>query len=124
MKKTIMVVDDDKSTLEVIGGILKSEGYNVVKAENAIKALAKLKKTKVDLVLIDHFMPKMTGVELLEKIRANKRLKDLKCAFVTVGIFKKFGKKWIEKLNALDYIRKPFEYKDFVKRVKKMVEQK
>ena len=123
-KKTILIVDDDESILNVIETLLKSEGYKVVKAENGVKALAKLKKTKVDLVLIDHFMPKMTGVELLEKIRADKKLKNLKCAFITVGIFKKFGKRWIEKLNALDYIHKPFDNADLVKRVKKMLEQK
>lgn len=123
-KKTILIVDDDESILNVIETLLKSEGYKVVKAENGVKALAKLTKTKVDLVLIDHFMPKMTGVELLEKIRADKKLKNLKCAFITVGIFKKFGKRWIEKLNALDYIHKPFDNKDLVKRVKKMLEQK
>ncbi len=123
-KKTILTVDDDESILKVIGAILKPEGYNVVKAENGVKALAKLKKTKVDLVLIDHFMPKMTGVELLEKIRADKKLKDLKCAFLTIGIFQKFGKKWIKKLNAIDYIKKPFDNEDLVNRVKKMLGQK
>jgi len=121
MKTTIMIVDDDPPILKVVGEILKQEGYNVIKAENGIEALGKLKKRKVDLVLIDHFMPKMTGIELLEKIRADKRLRNLKCAFLTVGIFKKFGKKWIKKLNALDYIRKPFSNKDLIKRVKKMV---
>jgi len=121
VKKTIMVVDDEPNILKLLEDLLKQEGYNVVKAENAIKALAKLKKTKVDLVLIDYFMPKMTGVELLEKIRRDDKLKNLKCVFVTAGVFKEIGKKWIEKLNALDYIRKPFDNKDLVKRIKKAI---
>jgi len=122
MKKTIMLVDDDLPILNVVDDLLKQEGYNVIKVDNAIKALDILKKTKVDMVLIDHFMPKMTGLELLEEIRADKRLKDLKCAFLTVGIFKNLGKKWIKKLNALDYIRKPFDNKDLIKRVKKIID--
>jgi len=116
-----MTVDDDIVILKTIEDILKLEGYSVIKTESGAKALATLKKTKVDLVLIDYFMPEMTGVQLLEKIRKDKKLKDLKCAFITAGAFGKIGEKWIKKLNALDNIKKPFENKDLVKRIKKML---
>ena len=120
-KKTVMTVDDSETLLKLVEDILVPEGYNVVKARNGEEALKKLKKTKVDLVLIDYFMPGMNGVELLEEIRADKDLKKLKCAFLTIGVFKKVGERWIKKLNSLDYIKKPFKYKDLIKRVDRMI---
>jgi len=120
-KKLILIVDDEPIILKVVQDILTPEGYVVLSASSADEALSMLKKAKVDLVLIDHFMPDKTGVELLEEIRQDDDLKDLKCAFITAGVFKELGMKWVKKLNALDYIKKPFEYKDLIKRVKKMI---
>lgn len=116
-----MIVDDEEPIIKVIKAILEPEGYKVISANNAKKALALLKKRKADLVLIDNFMPGMTGVELLEKIRSDSKLQDLKCAFITVGVFQEMGMKWVKKLKALDYIKKPFDYKDLIKRVRKML---
>ncbi len=121
-KKIILTVDDEPTINKIVEDILEPEGFEVISATSAQEALSMLKKTKVDLVLIDYFMTGVTGVELLEKIRSDDKLKNLKCAFVTAGVFKEVGMKWIKKLNALDYIKKPFEYKDLIKRVKKMVE--
>ena len=120
-KKIILIVDDEPTINKVVQDILEPEGYEVISATSAKEALSLLKKTKVDLALLDHFMPGMTGVDLLEEIRKDNNLKNLKCAFITAGVFKELGMKWIKKLGALDYIKKPFQYKDLIKRVKKMI---
>jgi len=121
-KKIILIVDDEPIIIKVVQDILEPEGYEVISATSANEALSLLRKTKVDLALLDHFMPNMTGVQLLEKIRKDNKLKNLKCAFITVGVFKELGMKWIKKLNALDYIKKPFQNKDLIERVKKMID--
>ena len=120
-KKTIMVVDDEVEILKVVENILKIEGYHVVKAKNGIEALKKLKNIKPDLILLDFFMPKMSGRDVCKKIRADDKLKDLKVAFVTVARFSKQGIKQLKDMDVLDYITKPFEYKDLINRVKKIV---
>ena len=120
-KKTIMVVDDEPPINKVIEDILEPEGYKVVSAISGQEALDKLKKVKPNLILIDFFMPGISGRELCEKIRADKKLKNLKVVFLTAATFSASGMKDLDKLNVLDYIKKPFEYKDLVKRIKKVV---
>jgi len=119
MAKTIMVVDDEQSILDVVEAVLIQEGYNVIKATSGEDAMEKLKSVKPDLILLDYFMPKMSGGDVLEKIRADDNLKDLKVIFLTAaaGLWK------YEKLNILDYIKKPFDNKDLVQRIKNAIER-
>ena len=123
-QKTIMVVDDSKFILKVVTDILSKGGYNVVIASDGLEALEKLKNMKVDLLLIDFFMPQMSGRELCEKIRADSNLKDVKLAFLTSAEFSPHGMKELENLNVLDYIKKSFVHNDLIQRVKKILNGK
>ena len=116
-----MVVDDDVNILKVVEDILEPEGYNVVKAKSGFDALKILKKIRPDLILVDYFMPNMSGVELCEKIRSDNKLKDIKLAFLTAGTFSVVSEKYLERMNVLDIIKKPFDYKDIISRVKKII---
>ena len=68
----ILVVDDDRTTRHLIRGILTNAGHRVTVAKDGVEALALLKTNRVDLVLCDVWMPRMNGLDLLEKIRARK----------------------------------------------------
>jgi len=120
-KKTVMIVDDEPLINKVVEDILEPEGYNVVVAISGQEALNKLKKVKTDLILIDFFMPGMSGRELCEKIRSDSKLKNIKVAFLTAATFTESGIKELHNMDVLDYIQKPFEYKDLIQRVKKMI---
>ena len=121
-KKIIMIVDDEPSITKVVSDVFTQEDYEVVIASSGEEALEKLKKTKPNLILIDFFMPGMSGRELCEKIRADSEFKDLKIAFITAASFSQSGEKELKNLNVLDYIKKPFDNKDLVERVRKIVE--
>ncbi len=120
-KKKIMVVDDEESLLELVGGLLKIEGFNVITVTSGQECLDKLKTVKPDLILLDMMMPGMSGREACEKIRKDTKTKDLKVAFLTVAKFSETGKDVLKKMNVSDYITKPFDNADLVKRIKKMV---
>lgn len=120
-KKTIMVVDDEKSLLELLGALLEEEGYEVVNASSGDEALAKLKTVKPDLVLLDMMMPGMSGREVCERIRGDPETKNLKVVFLTVAKFSEVGKDTLSEMDVSDYITKPFENEDLLKRVKKIV---
>ena len=119
-KKTIMVVDDEESLLELVRGVLEAEGFDVVTVASGQECLNRLKKARPDLILMDMMMPGMSGRETTEKIRADPKIRGVKIAFLTVARFSESGIKSLKGLGVLDYITKPFENEDLVKRIKKI----
>ena len=81
-KKTILVIDDDATTLRSMKSILDNK-YNVELANSGEKAFQMMEKKVPDLVLLDYDMPVMNGKEVLEKIRATKEYANLPAIFVT-----------------------------------------
>ena len=122
-KKTIMIVDDEALILESVGEILSKEGYNVIKALSGPEALAKLRKRKVNLVLTDVMMPSMGGIELTKKIRKDPEFKDINLAFLTIISFSKDQKQKLKNFKISDYIQKPFDSEDLIKRVNKITKK-
>jgi len=123
-KKKIMVVDDEESLLQLVAAILGNEGYEVIQAANGKECLDKLKKETPDLILLDVMMPGMTGREVLENIRKNPKTKNIKVILLTVIRYVelgKLGKDMFKSLKVIDYITKPFENDDLIKRVKKVL---
>jgi CheY-like chemotaxis protein len=118
-KKKIMVVDDESSLVELVRAVFSQEGFEVISAYSGSECLEKLKREKPDLILMDMMMPGMSGRETTEKIRANPKTKGLKVVFLTVARFSEVGKDSLAKLKVSDYITKPFDNRDLVKRVKK-----
>jgi CheY-like chemotaxis protein len=123
MSKTVMIVDDTRDTVGMVKRLLESEGFQTMTAFNGKEALEMLKKAeeKPDLILLDMYMPEMSGREVCERIRKDEDLKDLKVAFLTVAAFRDQGKKMLEDLKVIDYITKPFNIDDLMKRVHKML---
>jgi DNA-binding NtrC family response regulator len=70
MKGSILVVDDERNQREILGAILKSEGYIPLLASGGAEALRVLEREAVDLVITDLVMPGMTGEELIDAILA------------------------------------------------------
>ncbi|MGC8812226.1 MAG: response regulator [Candidatus Aenigmatarchaeota archaeon] len=119
--KKIMIVDDEENLVELVKAIFEQEGYEVIPAYSGKECLEKLEKVKPDLILMDMMMPEMTGKETTKKIRENPKTKNLKVAFLTVVRLSEIGKEELKKLNVLDFITKPFDNEDLVRRVKKIL---
>ena len=121
MKKKIMIVDDEEILIELVKAVLEQEGFEVIGVNSGKECLEKLEKVKPNLILMDMMMPVMTGRETVEKIRKNPKTRDIKIAFLTVVRFSEFGKDDLKSLNILDFITKPFDNNDLVKRVKNIL---
>jgi CheY-like chemotaxis protein len=124
MNKKIMIVDDTRDTVGMVKTLLQSRGFDTLCAYNGKEALEKLKEMeeKPDLILLDMFMPEMSGREVCERIRNDDELKNIKIAFFTVAAFRDQGKQTLKDLQISDYITKPFDIDDLVKRIHKMVD--
>lgn len=116
MGNRILVVDDDDMNLRMAEFVLKKENYEVIKAASGEETLSLLENGDVDLVLLDIEMPKMNGIQTLEKIRDDKTFGDVKVMFLTAGEADSIAN--VSTLNVLGYIKKPFMPKDLISQVK------
>ncbi len=122
--KTIMVVDDEEDTRSTIKSVLEDEGLNVVSAVNGQDCLNKLKKIKPDLILLDIMMPGLTSKEIIAAIRKKKYKPLIKIIFLTVVRFAEMTQKDIMNGDVVDFIEKPFDTPDLIKRIKKALKIK
>lgn len=114
---TILVVDDNKRNLQVVGNILHNEKYKVAMAINGLTALKLVSQLKPDLVLLDIMMPEMDGYEVCKRLKENPETKDIPVIFLTAkvetnDIVEGFN------LGGVDYITKPFKQKELLVRIK------
>jgi two-component system alkaline phosphatase synthesis response regulator PhoP len=116
----ILLVDDEVDILEIVGYNLSSEGYQVITAENGLEALAKVKKHKPHLIILDVMMPEMDGIEACEKIRALPGIGDTVITFLTAR-----GEDYSQvagfDAGADDYISKPIKPKVLVSKIKALL---
>ncbi len=118
-RKRILLVDDEPNVLKLLKTLFDNEGYDAMMVLGGAEALAAMRKSSFDLVLVDFFMPDMNGRELCERIRKNEKWDKVKLIFVTVAEFGLQAMQEMKRLRISDYVPKPFDNKDLVKRVKK-----
>ncbi|GAB4170312.1 MAG: hypothetical protein Kow00108_04320 [Calditrichia bacterium] len=117
----VLVVDDEDHVREVLKDFLEALAYEVDTAEDGSDALNKIEPGKYDLVISDLLMPKMDGLELLERIRKI----DKSVVFLMIT-----GYPSIEtavdaiKKGAYDYITKPFNMDDVKIKIERAFEKK
>jgi two-component system response regulator AtoC len=114
----ILLVDDNKSTIDALEQLVMEKGFNCITAENAEIAEKKFKSNSVDLVITDMKLPGMSGLDLLRKI---KNFNDS----VPVIVITAFGsvEKAVEavKLGAFDFITKPFTVEEIEIKITKAI---
>jgi two-component system, cell cycle response regulator DivK len=112
MMKEILIVEDNLMNMELILDLLEFYGYGVTQAEDGIKALERLAEKKFDLILLDMQLPKMDGLEVLERIKNNPVTADIPVIAVTAHAMKGSEEYFIE-MGCVDYISKPIDIHRF-----------
>ncbi|EKE19543.1 MAG: hypothetical protein ACD_8C00143G0015 [uncultured bacterium] len=82
-EKKIMIVEDDVFIRDIYQVKFSREGFDVIVAEDGIKALEILKSVVPDIIMLDIIMPYMNGIEVLKKIKAIEALKDVPVIMLT-----------------------------------------
>ncbi|MBW2066714.1 MAG: sigma-54-dependent Fis family transcriptional regulator [Deltaproteobacteria bacterium] len=114
--ETILIVDDEKNYLLVLEALLAPEGYEIITAPNAREALRLIKESDLDLVITDVKLPGMSGMELLEE---SKKIKpDIPVIMMTAYGTIEMAVEAM-KMQAYDYITKPFKNEELKLTVKK-----
>ncbi len=120
---SIIVLDDEPANIYLIEGLLIENGYEVTSFTEPTKCLEYLKSNITDVLLLDLMMPGMSGLEVLDIIKANEDLKDIVVLMVTA----KTDSKTLEdsfNRGAVDFIRKPYEEIELLARIRVAIELK
>ena len=105
---TILYVEDNAENRTLIRRVLEADGYRVVEASNAEKALAQIEKEHPDLILMDINMPDMDGYTLTAKIKSIPAYKDIPIIAVTANVMRGDREKSL-KAGCDGYIQKPID---------------
>jgi two-component system response regulator MtrA len=110
----VLVVDDDQALSEMLGIVLRAEGYDALFCDDGSKAQGIFKETKPDLVLLDLMLPGIDGIEVCKRIRSESGVPIvmLTARGDTLDVVKGLES------GADDYIVKPFKPKELVARIK------
>ena len=116
-KAKILVVDDVPKNIQVLGSVLRGEGYEVIPATSGEQALKAAETHRPDLVLLDVMMPEMNGHEVIQRLREDPKQSDIPVIFVTALTDGEDEKKGLD-LGAVDYITKPINIPITLSRVR------
>ncbi len=113
-KKTILIVDDEKTIVDMLVYNLQKEGYNTLEAGDGEQGISIALEKRPDLVLLDIMLPKMDGLAVCKRIRQSLNIPILMISAKDEEIDKILGLE----LGADDYITKPFSVRELMARVK------
>jgi len=114
---TILLVDDEESIQKLLAYPLEREGFRVLQARNGEEALTRFAAEEVDLVVLDIMLPKLDGLEVCKRLRAESEVPIIMLTARDDELDKVLGLE----LGADDYITKPFSIREFRSRVRALL---
>jgi CheY-like chemotaxis protein len=115
---SVLVVDDDQTISRLIKHNLEGNGTRVVEAASGLECIKALHQAKVDLILMDLRLPDFNGWGILSLLRLTEPLHDIPVIMVSV---EPPNAALMEQFSPNDYIQKPFDMRDLLVRVKKVI---
>ena len=110
---TILVVDDDPALLELASELLSGDGHRVLVAPSGEDALVMVRAIRPDLILLDYFMPKVDGVAVIERLKADTATRGIPVVAITSGTAADAKK--LSQAGSVASILKPFEPSEFLR---------
>ena len=123
MTRSILVVDDEPNILISLEYLMKREGYAVSVARDGEEAIAAILRDRPALVLLDVMMPRKSGFEVCQEVRANDAVKDTLILMLTAkgretDVAKGLG------VGADAYMMKPFSTRELTEKVRQMLQER
>ena len=117
----IVVIDDTRANLRLLGGVLMEEGHVVRPVPDGRRALSVISADPPDLILLDIKMPRISGFEVCEQIKADPRFREIPVIFIS-ALSDVTDKVRAFSLGGVDYITKPFQAEEVLARVRTHLE--
>ena len=122
-KLLILAVDDSPSMREMLAAVLRDSGYQVVEAEDGVKALEVAKSSSIDVVLTDQNMPNMDGLSLVKNLRSLPAYKDTPIMMLTTESSAEMKQKGRD-AGATGWMVKPFDPDKLTRMLKALIGMK
>jgi DNA-binding response OmpR family regulator len=118
--KKIVVCDDDEGILDMLTFVLEDSGYNVVPESNSLNLLSLIQREKPDLLLVDLWMPVLSGDQVVKQLRANPAMRSLLIVIISASTD---GQKIAMEAGADMYIPKPFDIDQLTDKIAGILQQ-
>ncbi|MBW6507659.1 MAG: response regulator [Rhodobacteraceae bacterium] len=119
-KRRVLVVEDEDNIAIALDYLLSREGYDHDRIANGAEAVARIRATLPDLVLLDVMLPEVSGYEICQNVRADPALKGVKILMMTARGSAIERRKGLA-LGADGFIAKPFELKELRAEVQRLL---
>lgn len=117
----ILIVDDDPDLVEAVTMILESKDYDVIAAYGGVEGLEKAKTEEPDLIVLDVMMPDKDGYAVCKELKADPKYSKIPILLLTAVVSKISTTRYTQQMGleteADDYIDKPVEPAELVKRI-------
>jgi DNA-binding response OmpR family regulator len=117
----VLVADDDDDILLLVTTRLRRDGFDVIAARNGEEALALAQDRRPDIAVLDIGMPKLDGLEVLQRIRSDQTLTEMKVLLLTAKAQESDVRRGYE-VGADAYVRKPFSPSELSTRVRELAD--
>lgn len=122
MKKTILIVDDDKELIKMLSYLFIAKKFEVEVADSGVTALKLLERVKPDVIFLDLMMPDMDGFQFCEVVKKDNLLKDIPIIVLSAMPADK-NRDRVLALGAVDYFEKPFKSMDLVNKSLEIIQK-
>ena len=125
MAKKILIVDDDPDLVEAVTMILESKNYDVAAAYGGLEGLQKAKTENPNLIVLDVMMPDKDGYTVCKELKADKKYRSIPILLLTAVVSNIPTSKYTHQMGmnteADDYMDKPVEPGELVKRIETLI---
>ncbi len=119
----VLIADDEIHIIHVVAIKLRNNGYEVIAASNGAEAYDLACQEQPDIIVTDYQMPFVTGIELIEKLRANEQTQHTPVILLTARSFA-ISKELQESLQVEECLSKPFSPKELLKSIQDILHEK
>ena len=121
--KRILVVDDSQEYRDLLGKVLRKNGYEVVSVGDGVDALEKLRSAAFDLIISDVLMSRMDGFQLCREVKTDPKLKAIPVVFYTGHYTDQKDEELLQSLGAALYLVKPVTRDKLIESIRLVLEQ-
>jgi len=119
-RRTILIVDDSRTALEVLGTAFSEAGYEVVTAADGEEVLRKLASSEPDALLLDVYMPRLNGADVCRVVKSHPHWKRIHLVIMSSRVSDEEAASY-RRLGADAVLRKPFDVDELVRSVSKRI---